>query len=357
MAATFYNRLHGFRLTLQSYGYDLRLASARVSGGASVPVMVRFPTPLIGDQSLVVLPDVHLGAGDEGDVFYCGSAENPRRLAAVLRTMRDYTRANAPTTLLQLGDWYDVWRAIGKDATSSQYSRIDSVPAYQEILGLDVGIELAHAYGNHDASFTHALPDRRVADRDRFRFGWSLLGSRGKVFALHGHQADDIAGQPNAPGDQRAVWLGTLAADYLSSEFRNLEEYMDKQGNLAGAEAWLLSLVGLNREDPQATGRPRQDAPSDGQPWGADFVKREAMARLVKIAQAAADRLYTDAEPLSLLVVGHSHAPCVGWTPHPTTGKPVVVIDCGSWVYGAAQVMFAAGSIAAVYDVVRMGAG
>ncbi len=355
MANTFYDRLHQFRLILQHYGYDIRLASAQLEHGGSAPVMIQFPTQQIGQQSLIVLPDVHLSSGNDGDVFFDGSGENPRRLTAVLKAMRDFSQKSQPTTLLQLGDWYDVWRSVGQDATSSQYSLIDAVSDYQELLGLDKALELAHCYGNHDASFTHALPDRRVADQSRFRFGFGLLNSNGRVYAMHGHQADSIQGQPNSPGDIRAVWLGTLAATYLSSSFRNLEEYMDKQGNLEGARDWLLNLVGLNRDDPQPQGRPSQPGPNDGQTWAARFVKRESMASLVAIAQAATDRLYNNPTPLELLIVGHSHKPCIGWTSHPKTQKPVVVIDCGAWVYGQAQLMFAAGSVAAVYDIVKFG--
>ncbi|MCA9639503.1 MAG: hypothetical protein KC492_02385 [Myxococcales bacterium] len=355
MINAFYDRLRKFQLILQQQGYDLRLASAQLDNGGTVPVMIQFPTTQIGQQALIALPDVHLAGGNAGDVFYNGDPENPRRLTAVLKAMQTYSLQNQPTTLLQLGDWYDVWRSIGSDAQSSQYNLIDDVPAYQELLGLDKALELAHCFGNHDASFTHALPDRRVADQNRFRFGFGLLNSGGRVYALHGHQADSIQGEPNSSGEIRAVWLGTLAANYLSSKFRNLEEFMDKQGNFEGAKDWLLKLVGLNRDDPTPTGRPPQAPPSDGQTWHAKFVQRESMASLVAIAQAAVDRLYTNAASLELLVVGHSHKPCIGWTPHPNTKKPVVVIDCGAWVYGQANLMFAAGNVAAVYDIVKFG--
>ncbi|MGE0321787.1 MAG: metallophosphoesterase [Polyangiaceae bacterium] len=355
MVNAFYDRLRPFQLTLQQYGYDLRLASAEVDGGGTAPVMIQFPTAQIGQQTLIVLPDVHLAAGNAGDVFYNGSPENPRRLTAVLKAMQAFSQQNQPTTLLQLGDWYDVWRSIGADATSAQYSPIDNVAAYQELLGLDKALELAHCYGNHDASFTHALPDRRVADQNRFRFGFGLLNSKGRVYALHGHQADSIQGEPNSTGDIRAVWLGTVAANYLSSKFRSLEEYMDKEGNLAGAKDWLLKLLGVNRDDPVPVGRPAQPPPNDGQTWNAKFVKRESMSSLVAIAQAAVDRLYTNSANLEFLIVGHSHKPCVGWTSHPKTQKPVVVIDCGAWVYGQANLMFAAGNVAAVYDIVKFG--
>lgn len=351
----FYDRSHQFRLILQRYGYDVRLANAALAGGGSAPVMIQFPTQVLGQHCIVALPDVHLSSGDAGDIFLNNDPNNPRRLTATLKAMRDFTEASPATTLLQLGDWYDVWRSVGADATSSQYSAIDSFAPYQELLGLDSALSLAHAYGNHDASFTHALPDGRVATQHRFRFGFGLGGSNGRVYALHGHQADSIAGEPNKPSDIRAVWLGTLAAKYISRDFTDLENFIDTQGGFSGAKDWLLSLVGLNRDDPQPSGRPRLAAPQDGQRWSANFVKREAMDKLVRIAQEAINHSYPAPNAIELLIVGHSHQPCIGWTPHPTTGRPVVVIDCGSWVYSAAQILFAAGNVACVYNIVPMG--
>ena len=58
-------------------------------------------------------------------------------------------------------------------------------------------------------------------------------------------------------------------------------------------------------------------------------------------------------DEVELLVVGHSHKPCVGWTPHPQSGKPVIVVDAGSWVQGAAQILFGAGNRVSVFDIVK----
>ena len=280
---------------------------------------------------------------------------NATRLTATLGAINEYLDAEAAqgasASVLQLGDWYDVWRAIGQDATQAQFAKIDNVPAYQTLLRLDKELGLAHLIGNHDASFTHALPDRRVADGDRFRFGFGLMQSHGRCFALHGHQVDDLVGVPSPPSDQQAVWLATLAAKYVTSSARSLQNFLDQEGMSVGSALhWLLALVGLNRPDPTPSPRPRKDAPAG---FIGSFVERESNEQLVQIAIRACRQLYATPNDLELLVVGHSHKPCISWTHHPNTQKPVIVVDAGSWVQGAAQILFGADDRITVFDIVK----
>jgi hypothetical protein len=119
---------------------------------------------------------------------------------------------------------------------------------------------------------------------------------------------------------------------------------------------WFLDLLGKARDDVPVAPRQPEPPPSDGRAWYARFVRRESADRLAKIAVTATRGLYGDAvRELELLIVGHSHKACVSWTPHPESGHPVVVVDAGSWAYGQAQILFAAGNTVAVYDVVRQG--
>jgi hypothetical protein len=377
MNATFYyERLAAFRQRLMERGYDLRQAYAAVTTSPAPPVLVQLPDAVLGNQVVVAIPDVHLSDGKGGDIFVDGDPGNPKRFLATLRALRSFVRSDpSRVTPIQLGDWYDVWRSYGRDTTDSRYSSIDDAPAFQEILALDKQLGLAHVIGNHDASFTHALPDRRVGDGARFRFGFGLAGSHGRVFALHGHQADRIEGEPNSDFDQLAVWLGTLAATYAGSQFRSLQELIDKRGTdgalvwlgsmaaqtaasqlpggLGPIKAWLVDLLGKAREDVQPEPRELLASPANEPSLFAGFVKREAVARLARISVAATRKLYgPSVKDLQLLFVGHSHKACVSWTPHPTSGRPVVVVDAGSWAYGQAQLLFAAGNTVGVYDVV-----
>ncbi|MCU0687931.1 MAG: hypothetical protein MUF34_37750 [Polyangiaceae bacterium] len=350
---SFYDeKLRAFRRQLNERDYDLSPAVSVSESGDRHPVTVTFPRAVLGQQSLIAIPDVHLSDGREGDIFFNGDPLNATRLANTLWAVYKFLGAEGKgASALQLGDWYDVWRAIGHDATQAQFAAIDNVPAYQKLLELDHVMSLAHLIGNHDASFTHALPDRRVANGDRFRFGFGLLQSQGKIFALHGHQVDDLAGVPSPDHEQRIVWLATLAANYVTSQARSLQKFIDRQG-FVGALGWLTSLVGVNRPDPTPEPRPRISAPPDIE---GDFVEREQSAALVKIAvEACKLRYQPEPAELELLVVGHSHKPCIAWTPHPDTGNPVVIVDAGSWVYGAAQLLFGAGDRVSVFDVVRL---
>ncbi len=350
---TFYqSKLQAFRAFLDARGYHVRVTNAAVMDGLAAPVTVGFPSAVLGEHSLIAIPDVHLSDGSDGDIFFAGDPENAKRFTATLAAINDYMDAEgASASVLQLGDWYDVWRAIGRDATQAQFATIDNVPEYQTLLSLDKQLGLAHLIGNHDASFTHALPDRRVADGDRFRFGFGLVRSNGRCFALHGHQDDDIVGVPSPSSDQQVVWLATLAAKYVTSAARSLQNFMDKEGSNAGAVFhWLTALVGLNRPDPVPTPRARKQAPAG---FVGSFVDRESTDKLVQIATEACKQLYAHPNELELLIVGHSHKPCIGWTPHPESQRPVVVVDAGSWVQGAAQLLFGAGDRISVFDIVK----
>jgi hypothetical protein len=335
---------------LGAHGYAIRVANAAVSDAMACMVTVGFPHDVLGQCSLIAVPDVHLSDGSQGDVFLNGTPGNAKRLAAVLRSIGEYMDAERePVQLVQLGDWYDVWRSRGGDTHQASYASIDNVSVYQDVLALDKSLGMAHLIGNHDASFAFALPDRRVADGKRFRFGFGLVESNGRVFGLHGNQGDCLQDIASPEASQRAVWLGTLAAKYVWGEVRNLQDFFDLQGvSLGSFWNWVNSLVGENREGPKPKPRARLTTP-DG--FKGSFVQRENVAELVRISVEATARLYTHPDPLELLLVAHSHKPCVGVTPHPVTGSPVVVLDGGSFVQSSAQLVFGAANRISVFDI------
>lgn len=345
------DQLLEFRDLLKRRGYAVRLADATVPDNAACPVTVAFPDDILGERVLIAIPDVHISDGSAGDIFFAGDASHAERFTQTLEAINDYLEARDDVFLLQLGDWYDVWRAVGHDSTHAQYAVIENQPFYQRLIELDKELGMAHLIGNHDASFTHALPDGRVADGKLFRFGMGLMKSNGRIFSIHGHQTDDIEGVPSPDSDQRVVWLGTFAAKYLTSEARSLQNFIDQEGlNAAAVFDWLKALIGVNRPDPVPKPRPRKKAPD---PYVGSFVEREDTASLVRICVDACKKRYGNPTPLELLVVGHSHKPCISWAPHPDSGKPVIVVDGGSWVHGAAQIVFGAGNRVSVFDIVK----
>jgi predicted phosphodiesterase len=109
--------------------------------------------------------------------------------------------------------------------------------------------------------------------------------------------------------------------------------------------------LGINRDDVH---HPERDA-INPPPWpaaftNAPFVNREDRAKLVAIS----DQLLATKPPgrkVDLLLVGHSHAPCISWSTA-KSGSPVVVVDGGSFSYDQSNLLIAAGNTVAIFDVV-----
>lgn len=327
-----------FGTLLAPGGYALR-----VSRNNAGPVTVQFAPDLLPGP-IIALPDVHLGNGGPGDVFLNGTPERAKRLQQVLQAMHDYSDAHHDAYVIQLGDWFDVWRTSGHDVAHMDYGPIQNAAVYQPILDLDALLGLPHIIGNHDASFLNALPDRRTGQAGSFRLG-GWLGRT--VYAIHGHQSE-IEPPPNSPFDQFFVALATSIAGFVPG-IRTFEAYIDRNYGIASAlGATLLHGLRLMREDPGPSAR---TVDTRSPPPGADgtFVLRERADRLAMIATAVANTTAGLRKP-RLLVVGHSHNPCVAWSS--AAGSPILIVDAGGWVYEQANLLLAAGDRASVFDVV-----
>lgn len=308
-----------------------------------VPVRVVFPDAIF-QVPLIGIPDVHLANAREGDIFLASGAEKAQRLAAVLRTVRDLMYAHPTSTqAIQLGDWFDVWRAAAGDVQSTQYGAIQNAAVYREILDLDAQIGLAHVIGNHDASFLHALPDRRVQQPHLFRLGF-WLGQN--VYAMHGHQSE-MTPPANAPSDQFFVAAATTLAEFIPG-VTTFEAYVDRFGTGNGIKEWLLSGFGALQEDPGPQARPHDPDPA---PPGvqANLVLREGRDTIARVVREVSKLTASHGRSARLVVVGHSHAPCVAVSRGGE--QPTVIIDAGSWAYSQATVLLAAHDTAAVFDV------
>ena len=303
-----------------------------------------FPTNILPDP-IVAIPDVHLGDGTTGDLFlksprdkvklFDCDARNPARLFAkepiglrppagglVRRLARD-RRRRARDGLLRPSKM-----SRGMAPSSSSIKRSG----------------LLHLIGNHDASFLYALPDRRVGDTKGFRLGY-WMGPN--VYALHGHQFE-LAPPANIPSDIFWVALATSLAKVIPTVV-SIEEAVD-QGD-TGLITLLTRLLGINRDDVHHPERAVIHPP----PWpvtftNAPFVDREDRAKLI----ALTDQLLATKPPerkVDLLLVGHSHAPCISWSTA-KSGSPVVVVDGGSFSYDQSNLLIAAGNTVAIFDVV-----
>ena len=333
--ATFSDVLTNLRGRLVGRGFDLLETDAKVT----------FTTAMF-DTPIMALPDVHLCAGDGGDIFLQGEIARATKLEAVLGAIGDYLDTHPMSSYaLQLGDWFDIWRVCGSDPANVAYGAIQNAAVYQNILALDARLGLPHVIGNHDAGFLRSLPDRRTGQPDFFRLGF-WVGRN--VYALHGHQTD-LAPPPNSSWDQLAVHVATLIGA-VAPRITTLEQYIDRLGDGAGIARWLRdSLLGI-REDPPAQHRPPDNGPPPANVRSGQFVVRENVDAFASIVDKVAALPQSQGRSADVVIVGHSHAPCVAWTE--ITGRPIVVVDAGCWVYGQANLLVAAGDTVAVFDVV-----
>jgi UDP-2,3-diacylglucosamine pyrophosphatase LpxH len=338
----FEETLGAFTDLLRRRGYTMQ--PTEVPGQPGKVVRCVFSQAVFQDPVLAI-PDVHLADGRGGDIFMDGHPDAIARLVAVLQAIEDFI-ATTPLRTVQLGDWFDVWRAEGGDVRSTNYGAIQNANVYRSILDLDARIGLTHVIGNHDASFLRALPDRRAAQPALFGLGFWLGNG---AFAIHGHQTD-IAPPPNSPLDQFFVAAATTVAEFAPG-VTSFEAYIDRYDGLAGVVQWLLSGFGLLRPDPPIQPRPPDAGPLPEGVVEACLVVRESRDDLTRLARAIEALPSSQGRSLKALLVGHSHKPCISVSRLP--GAPVVIIDAGSWTYGQANVLLAADNTAAVFDVVR----
>src|SRR6478609_3938445 len=334
--AGFNDTVSAFDGLLRPSGYVLRPTNTRV-----VFKSVLFGTPIFA------LPDMHLCDGEAGDIFLNNNPDKPRKLQAVMQAMFDYmTSQPMSARALQLGDWFDIWRVAGSNPQHLTYGAVQNAEAYRGILDLDARIGLAHLIGNHDAGFLNALPDRRASQPHLFRSGFWLGSS---VYAMHGHQTD-IVPPIGASFDEAAVALATTIAGFIPG-VTSFESYVDRLGFGPGLGRWLLDSLLNMREDPGPQARPEDRSPPPANVQKGQFVVRENVDHLATIAHHVGMLPGSGGRSADVVIVGHSHTPSASWTD--VTGKPIVVVDAGAWVYDLANLLIAAEDTIAVFDVTR----
>jgi UDP-2,3-diacylglucosamine pyrophosphatase LpxH len=332
--ASFVEVVAELRASLQVRNLDLK----------PTDVSIAFASPMF-DTPIIAIPDVHLGVGDNGDIFLQGNVTRAHKLEAVLEATGNYlSRHPLSSYALQLGDWFDIWRVCGSDPRDMTYETIENADVYQKILDLDARLGLPHVIGNHDAGFLRTLPDRRTAQPELFRLGF-WIGHN--VYALHGHQTD-LSPPIGLSFDSLAVHFATLIAS-IAPGFTNFEKYIDRQQG-AGVSSWLRDSVLGIREDPPPSPRPPDVGKPPANVRTGQFVVREDVDTLACIVDKVSALPESHGRRADVLIVGHSHQPCVSWTE--ITGRPIFVVDSGCWVYGQANLLVAAGDTIAVFDVI-----
>jgi len=296
-------------------------------------VTARLPAGVL-EAPLIAIPDCHLGDAGEGDEFFDDDRENVDRLEGVLRAIAAFMERHPDACVVQLGDWFDLWRASSE--------AVQAAPAYQTVLELDAAIGLRHIVGNHDATFVNDIPRLRRDDPSAFRLGDFLMPS---VFAIHGHQGH-IAGADHDGFDEIVVAAATTVARFFPG-VRTIEAFIDSDLDAEDAlKALVQETFGTAKGDPAPAARPRD--PRTGAPDPeAPFVVREnadVIAAIVANVATMAKR------PMpKLVLVGHSHNPCVAWSN--VGDAPTILADAGACVFGRFNLLLGAGDRITVFDV------
>ena len=296
-------------------------------------VSVQLPAGTLG-APIVAIPDCHLADGSDGDEFLDGDATNAARLEAVLRALWVFLARHPESCALQLGDWFDLWRA--------EERAVDGAAVYRSILELDAGLGLRHLVGNHDASFVNALPARSANDRGAFMLG-DWIGP--SLFALHGHQADAF-GPDHEAFDELVVGAATAIARFVPG-VRTFEAFVDSDLGAAAALSTILhGTFGVPHGDPPPAAR-RIDTRPGAPDAGTTFSLRENADVLAAIVANVATQ---SKRPMpKAIVVGHSHNPCIAWSN--AAESPVVIVDAGACVFGRFNLLLGAGDRLTVFDV------
>lgn len=293
-----------------SQGMPFRWRSERGKPALLLPRAGR-EVPLGDTEIAVVIPDVHLGWGD--DIFRYGSDHHAPRLERFLNMLLQLRAAGHKLEVIQLGDWYDLWRtppgsfAAKRQAIEAHYPGI--VAAAREL-------RIAHCIGNHDAAFFGMPPsDMDVAAARK------LGGSQ--ILCFHGH---DLVSLKNIVVEARTQADVVGAVNVFATGVPVL-------GKLA---AW-VQMVADRTRDPWYS-EPRSlpwEPTAHGLPdWDAPWVARDGAIEVGPVIRS----LEHDqaGQHFALAIVGHTHRPGISWSPvGPNHAIPL--IDAGSWTYGRAE--------------------
>jgi len=267
----------------------------------------------------VVIPDVHLGVGN--DIFRTVDlgATNAKRLKLfldVLAGLRDEVSADK-FRVLQLGDWYDFFRAPGETIED----QVDSIEAqYQDICAAARKLPVLHCIGNHDGAL-FAEPDAT-----RSQFGITQFLGSPRIVAYHGVNYRTLQ-------SIRSENLGEV----IGLNLVNLLAMLPILGNIVD---FIQMVIDDSFEDPSLLGNHSGDKPwqkargAAPDAWDAPWVSRSDTNELI---QAARGIEYVTDTAIEIAFVGHSHRPGIssGWI---TDEHEAVLVDVGSWTYGRAEI-------------------
>jgi hypothetical protein len=326
------------------YGY--RLAPALVRGSPGTQVKVVFDHSVF-DTAIVALPGILLGDGGPGDRFLSGGADKPKRLSATLAAIDELCgRLPMDYRVIQLGDWFDLEQAGDGNPHFADPGRVESVPAYADIIRLDAKLRLLHVIGNHDATFLAQVPPRRALEPERFRHGFWLGNT---VYALHGHEGSLVFGSgPSADHEQRLAALSQTLAELVPGQ-SPLCAHIERMRVSAAVKRWLFEALGSLQPDPPWRAREPDLRPLPAGIAAAAFVQRDGAEQLLRVVRELERNAALRQRRVEVVLATHGAEAAVSW--ETSAGRPVVIIDAGTWLGDHANVFVAAGNTAAVFEV------
>lgn len=262
----------------------------------------------------IVLPDVHLGWGN--DVFRYNNPQRERRLERFFDVCRELkAHVGGALEVVQVGDWYDFWRAPGLTAAKAK-SIIEA--QYPGVVRRARELGVKHCIGNHDAAFVR--PEiRKGIDAEIVR----TLGQSHQILCLHGHDTETL-GSIAVNGTAEAIGLNIL--NIVNSTVPGL--------GLLGSV--LQRVFDASSQDPWSSNPnslPWQPAVVPGpKGWGAPWVGRDSA---VNLGGAVRGFELCVRQEVQVVLVGHSHRPGISWSP--VAQRRVPVVDVGSWTYGRSE--------------------
>jgi hypothetical protein len=317
---------------------------------------------VVFDTPIIAIPGVLLGDGGPNDRFLAGGADKPKRLSATLAAI-DALCGRLPMDyrVIQLGDWFDLEQAGSGNPRFVDSGRIECVPAYAEILRLDAKLRLSHVIGNHDATFLAQVPPRRALEPERFRLGFWLGNS---VYALHGHEGALVFGTgPAAEHEHRLAALSTTLAEVVPGD-RPLCAHLESLRASPAAKRWLRDALGALHADPAPRTREPDPRPLPAGVAAAAFVQREDAEQLVRVVSEIERIGARRQRRVEVVLAAHGGEAAVSWEASAasaarppaaqgsaSSGRPVVIIDAGTWLGDHANLFVAAGDTAAVFEV------
>jgi hypothetical protein len=265
----------------------------------------------------VVVPDMHLGAGN--DIFrYDDAAKHEARLIAFLEALvalRDELGAKMiPFDVVQLGDFYDLMRVPGTSATEKR-ALVDH--SYARVIELCRALPMLHCIGNHDKDFWRDPPPSAEAN---YAIARSIGGP--DILCFHGHDKVTLFNVlvHNLP---ETLLLTTLNAIDSLPPLGYLTSWLQAMGD----GTLLDDAFGETQSKPWGKGVPGPDG------WSAPWVARDDAADLGTVIRGFEKGLN---HVVALAFVGHSHRPGISWSPV-TQLRDVPLVDVGSWTYGRAE--------------------